>query len=349
MKAIVKTAIAMFALVAVAAQAAAPNVTELRKEAERLEGVWNSMRSDTRLNELAPDEMARTAKIMEKVSTAQRWHDADLRDYWNYKAVRLMELAKARASLVEQERAVADLEAKQADLTQRIAQREAERQLALRTAQEDAERSAMERRLAELEAELARQKANDALTEAERAAQQAQVAKEGQVAAELGRARAEAEAARAREEAAIARAEAAEAIAKLQTSLADLQTEKSKRGLVVTLGDVLFEVNGFALKPGATRNLDKIASYLRQFKNAKASIEGHTDSTGAAEYNNQLSQKRAEAVLNYLVGLGVEEDRLSAKGFGQPLPVAPNDTPEGRQRNRRVEVVLTDTDLEDQS
>ena len=68
MKAIVKTAIAMFALVAVAAQAAAPNVTELRKEAERLEGVWNSMRSDTRLNELAPDEMARTAKIMEKVT-----------------------------------------------------------------------------------------------------------------------------------------------------------------------------------------------------------------------------------------------------------------------------------------
>lgn len=346
MKYLTHTSVLALALMLGVAHAAAPNVTEVRKEGERLEALWNTMKSDTRLNELAPDEMARTAEIMQKVSTAQRWHDPELRDYWNYKAEKLMELSRARASLVEQERAVAELETQQADLTQRIAQREAERQLALRTAQEDAERSAMERRLAELEAELARQKASDALTEAERAAQQAQAAKESQAAAELGRARAEAEAARAREEAAIARAEAAEAIAKLQTSLADLQTEKSKRGLVVTLGDVLFEVNGFALKPGATRNLDKIASYLRQFKNAKASIEGHTDSTGAAEYNNQLSQKRAEAVLNYLVGVGVEENRLSAKGFGQSLPVAPNDTPEGRQRNRRVEVVLTDTDLE---
>lgn len=139
------------------------------------------------------------------------------------------------------------------------------------------------------------------------------------------------------------RREAEEARARLlelETTLADLQAKQTARGLVVTLGDVLFETNQAQLKPGSARNLNTLVEALRKHPETTLQIEGHTDSTGSAEYNLGLSQRRAEAVQTYLMSQGIEGSRLTTRGLGKDYPVASNDSTAGRQQNRRVEIVI---------
>lgn len=141
----------------------------------------------------------------------------------------------------------------------------------------------------------------------------------------------------------IARADADAARNELQamrSELTELQTRQTERGLVVTLGDVLFEVDRAAIKPGATRALDQLANALRNDPNASITIEGHTDSTGSREHNMDLSTRRMDSVRAYLVSHGVEPAKITGRGLGQDYPVASNDTESGRQQNRRVEVIV---------
>lgn len=127
----------------------------------------------------------------------------------------------------------------------------------------------------------------------------------------------------------------------MSQELADLKAKQTDRGMVVTLGNALFQTDSATLKAGAERNLGELAKYMTDFPQAKATIEGHTDNTGDPAYNQQLSTKRAQAVANYLTSHGVDASRVSAEGLGQDYPIAPNDTEAGRQQNRRVEVILT--------
>jgi OmpA-OmpF porin, OOP family len=124
--------------------------------------------------------------------------------------------------------------------------------------------------------------------------------------------------------------------------LQQLHAERTDRGLVVTLEDGLFEVDGAALQPGAQMQPLRVAEFLDRNPDRKVLIEGHTDSTGTSEYNLQLSLLRAEAVQRFLVWNGVPADRVTAVGYGDTRPEAPNDSATGRQQNRRVEVVILD-------
>jgi OOP family OmpA-OmpF porin len=121
-----------------------------------------------------------------------------------------------------------------------------------------------------------------------------------------------------------------------------LRAERTSRGMVITLEDVLFEVEGAALQPGAQTELLRLADYLKRNPDRKILIEGHTDNTGGSDYNLQLSQLRAQSVESYLVSSGVPADRIRAIGYGETRPEAPNDSGTGRQQNRRVEIVILD-------
>lgn len=131
-------------------------------------------------------------------------------------------------------------------------------------------------------------------------------------------------------------------LAQTQQQLAELQAKQTERGPVVTLGDVLFDTGKATLKPGADLSLDRLASYLRAHPQTKVLIEGNTDSTGTPELNQALSERRAEAVANALVGRGVSADAVRTLGRGEDYPVASNQTAAGRQQNRRVEIVFSD-------
>jgi outer membrane protein OmpA-like peptidoglycan-associated protein len=149
---------------------------------------------------------------------------------------------------------------------------------------------------------------------------------------------AKAEAATARNTAAATQAELTNARQELQ----NLQAKQTDRGMVMTLSDVLFDTGKATLKPGADRDLDRLAQALKDNPNTRVKIEGFTDSVGSDSYNEALSQRRAEAVANALRMRGVPADRLEAEGLGKEFPVATNDTPAGRQQNRRVEIVFSD-------
>jgi outer membrane protein OmpA-like peptidoglycan-associated protein len=131
-------------------------------------------------------------------------------------------------------------------------------------------------------------------------------------------------------------------LARAKQELADLQAKQTDRGLVLTLGDVLFDTGRATLKPGADRTVDRLAQALKDNPNTRVMIEGHTDSVGGDEYNMALSDRRAEAVADALRFRGVPADRYEAKGLGKDFPVASNDTQAGRQQNRRVEIIFSD-------
>ena len=130
----------------------------------------------------------------------------------------------------------------------------------------------------------------------------------------------------------------------LETELAELQAQRTERGLVVTLSDdILFDVDQAELKPGGQQQLARVADFLRNHPDRGVVVEGHTDSTASDTYNLALSQRRANAVEDFLITQGVEPTRISARGYGEQLPIATNDTAAGRQQNRRVELVVLDS------
>ncbi len=132
-------------------------------------------------------------------------------------------------------------------------------------------------------------------------------------------------------------------LADAQQQLADLQAKKTDRGLVVTLGDVLFDTGQATLKPGADLELNRLAAFLSSRPETKVIIEGHTDSRGSDAYNEELSERRAQAVANALASRGVSADQYRTVGRGKGYPVATNDTQAGRQQNRRVEIIFSDS------
>jgi outer membrane protein OmpA-like peptidoglycan-associated protein len=142
----------------------------------------------------------------------------------------------------------------------------------------------------------------------------------------------------AREEAMAARADA-EAISQ---QLAALQAQETKRGMVMTLSDVLFDTGAARLKPGADLALNRLADFMKENDGMRIIIEGHTDSRGDESYNQELSRRRGLAVADALSSRGVAQGRVEVVGRGEAYPVANNDTSAGRQENRRVEIIFSD-------
>ena len=127
----------------------------------------------------------------------------------------------------------------------------------------------------------------------------------------------------------------------LEAQLKELDAKKTERGIVITLGDVLFDTNKSDLKAGGVRNVQKLADLLKEYPQRTVLVEGFTDSTGSSSYNQELSERRAGAVRTALQDTGVSRSRISDRGYGQTFPVANNGTAEGRQLNRRVEIIVS--------
>lgn len=128
----------------------------------------------------------------------------------------------------------------------------------------------------------------------------------------------------------------------LEQELAALKAKKTDRGMVLTLGDVLFDTGKATLKPGAYATVDRLATVLKEAPDRKVMIEGHTDSVGSEELNQALSERRAASVQTALLERGVGSDQIVAVGKGKNYPIASNEDAGGRQRNRRVEMIFTD-------
>lgn len=120
-----------------------------------------------------------------------------------------------------------------------------------------------------------------------------------------------------------------------------VDASRTEEGIKFTLSsDLLFPINSSYLTDQAKYELDKLAKIMKEDTSTKVRVDGHTDATGTAEYNMWLSEKRAASVKNYLSDAGISASRITTKGLGQTSPVADNKTPEGRERNRRVEVII---------
>jgi outer membrane protein OmpA-like peptidoglycan-associated protein len=138
-------------------------------------------------------------------------------------------------------------------------------------------------------------------------------------------------------------AQSAEAMAvQLRERLAVLDAKQTERGMVVTIGDLLFDNNSAVLKPGAGQNVQRLGDFLKAYPMRTALIEGYTDSVGSADSNQTLSEHRADSVKNALMNFGVASERLVTRGYGEGYPVGSNQSADGRLTNRRVEVILSD-------
>jgi outer membrane protein OmpA-like peptidoglycan-associated protein len=289
-------------LIAVAIISGCSTVPKKNTSLEEAHSSYNSARNDPQVTNLAPLELKEAGDSLNQADQALSKGEGDA------KVNHLAYIASQQVAIAEEtaKRKTAELA-----VTEASAQRGQVR-LEARTAEADA---------ANQQAAIAQ----------ENAAQQAAIAKEAaaQQAAALAAAGASAERDRA-------------LIAEQEKQLKELNAKKTARGMVITLGDVLFSTNKAQLSSGGTRNVQKLADFLKQFEQRKVMIEGYTDSTGSNEYNQMLSVRRADAVRTALIDMGISSDRINTRGYGEAFPVASNKTAAGRQQNRRVEIILSD-------
>ncbi len=230
--------------------------------------------------------------------------------------------AKARAEEEARQRSKAEQERSAAERSKAEAQAAAQ-QAQLEKQQADAAREAAQR--AKAEAEAARQAA---LEQQQQLALEAERAKNAAVEADRMRQKAEQDQAELRKQL-------------LEQFNVILQTRDTARGLIVNMSDVLFDTAKYSLRQAAREKLAKVAGIILSHPGLEIEVEGHTDSVGSDEYNMKLSENRANAVRAYLVGQGLRADNVTAKGFGESMPVADNTIAAGRQMNRRVEMVVS--------
>src|SRR5881398_1370877 len=315
--------------IALADKYATPTLAKAELQLRAAEETY-ARKSDKKAVEAAAREVVITAEEARVMAVKQKAEeDAQARIAAEKKAAEDRE-AKARAD------AIAEMQRrKDAELARQ--QAEAAKADALRM-QQEAQQAAAAAARQQAEAE----KASAAALAQQQAAQAAadQAARDRSAAQAQQRA-AEAETEKARQAAAQAEAEKAQLRAQLLNQLNSiLQTRDSARGLIVNMSDVLFDTGSYTLKPGAREKLAKISGIVLAHAGLSLQIEGHTDSVGGDEFNQQLSDHRADSVRDFLAEQGVPVSSITARGFGKTQPVASNDTAEGRQRNRRVELVV---------
>ncbi len=283
-------------------------------------------RSSYRAVQDDPDARQFAAIELEQASLALKEADAAwAREDDVARIEHLAYLARQRVAIVQEttrrktaERTAANAGAARSDLRLEARTNEADRaQLSAASATRDAD-------TARRESEAAAQRAAKAAAEADTARKATEAARAGTAAAQL-----EASTASARSEA-------------LAAKLAALNAKQTPRGMVVTIGDVLFDTNRSELRDAGLRSLDKLVDFMKQYPQRTLLIEGYTDSTGSNAINGPLSARRAEAVRAAMVASGIASSRLQAQGLGETSPVGSNETVAGRQSNRRVEVIISD-------
>lgn len=187
------------------------------------------------------------------------------------------------------------------------------------------------------EAERARRDATAAQAQTAAANQQAAAANQQAAAAQQQAATAQQQAMDAQEQTRQMQAKAAQ----LEVILVELQAKKTERGMVITIGDVLFATNQAELTAGGMSTLRKLADVMAQNPERTVLVEAFTDSTGSSAHNQELSQRRANTVAMALSSMGLPRERVAMRAYGEAFPVAPNDSATNRQLNRRVEIVLS--------
>ena len=302
-----------------------------KQSVDRASSAYVQAKANPKVEANAPTPLAEAGGLLQEAKDARSYREMERLGYLSEKKTQIAvtaaegkELEKAREALKKEE---ADLLNQKrllgATVQAQSAQAEAEQ------ARRAAAAEALTAEKAKKEAEASRA---SALSEAEKAERSKKEAEQARL-----QSREEAEKAeKARRETEQAKAE----IDQFLKDLSDLQGKMTERGIVLTMGDVLFSFGKADLSAGAVRNLDKITGFLEKHPDRNLLIEGHTDSIGSDEFNQALSQKRADAVKEALVGKGIVPDRIATKGYGKQFPVAGNDTESGRQMNRRVEVVI---------
>jgi outer membrane protein OmpA-like peptidoglycan-associated protein len=317
------------ARIALADKYAASIMSKADQQLKGAEEVYHSGR-DKKSVDAAAREVVETAEEARVMAVKQKAEEDAQATVGAEKRAALEREAKARAD--------ADAEVKrrqEADQARAAAETAKAEAVRMKQEAEQASQDAVRQRQ---EAEQARAAALEQQQVAQAAAEQA--ARDRAAAVSQQRA-AEAEAEKAKQAAAQAEAEKAQLRAQLLSQLNSiLQTRDSARGLIVNMSDVLFDTGSYTLKPGAREKLAKISGIVLAHPGLNLQIEGHTDSVGTDEFNQQLSERRADSVRDFLAQQGVPGSAISARGFGKTQPVATNDTAEGRQRNRRVELVV---------
>jgi len=280
--------------------------------AEEARAKLTQLQSDPNLASKAPAAIAEAERAVQAAEQPQT--DQGLGQYRVYIADRKVDIARAQAQTRYFEDQRTTLEA----------QRQSAR-LDARTREADVATNRMERAQADDAAQ--RLIASQAQVQADAAQAQANQARSDADSANMA--------------AVISAQQSAQQSAELRHQIDTLNARVTDRGLVLTLGDVLFTTGRSDLMSGATVHLDKLVAFLNRYPDREVLIEGYTDSVGAQDYNQGLSERRAESVRHYLSGQGIDSGRLTASGKGESNPVAGNDSATGRQQNRRVEVIIS--------
>src|SRR5713101_6682161 len=321
--------------IALADKYAASTVAKAEQQLKAAEDAYRGGR-DRKTVEAAAREVVETAEEARVMAVKQKAEeDAQAKAAAEKKAAEEQAAAEAKR---RQEAEQARVQAEKAKADAERMKQEAEKAAAEAARQKQEADQA--RVAAQAQQQAAQAQAEQSRLASERAAREKAEAEEARAAAqeETGRARKAAEEAeRGRQQAEVEKAELRSRLLNQLNSI--LQTRDTARGLIVNMSDVLFDTGSATLKPGAREKLAKISGLVLAYPGLNLQIEGHTDSVGGDEFNQHLSERRAGSVRDFLLQQGVAQSSVTARGFGKTQPVASNDTPEGRQRNRRVEIV----------
>lgn len=297
---------------------------------EQVRSELEQLKADEDLRGYAPLALGEAERALRQAEQAQG--NETQRIHLIYMADRRIQIARTVAQHEQYEAEYDRLEAERNTLLVWASQLEAEQ------ARMEAEQARMMSQATAEDAERARIEAAEALQREQQSNLTAQQARE-----EAQQAKALAESSATAAELAKREADLASQQAEsLRRQLENLQLRETESGVVVTLGDVLFESGETSLVSEAVTSIEEVVDLLQTEPDKKIRIEGHTDSTGSSETNLRLSQQRADAVLEALVSFGVKASRITSVGMGEDFPIASNDTEEGRSRNRRVDVILLD-------
>jgi outer membrane protein OmpA-like peptidoglycan-associated protein len=298
-----------------------------RDQVERAKKAYAEAKANPNVEAYAPLQLQAAGNA---VQAAEKAEQADDMLQLGYLAERKTQYAVTIADGKVAERDIDKLNVGKAEMNARKQTLEAE------IAQRDAERARGEAAKALGDAERSKREAGKALSEAEQAKAAAAVET-----TRAAKAKQEAEQARLAAQAAAEKAARAKAEAdQLMKELSELKAQQTERGIVLTIGDVLFATGKATLSGDANRSVAKLAEFLKKYPARNVLIEGHTDSVGSDEFNLTLSQQRADSVKEKLVADAVDAARITTVGYGKKYPMASNDTAAGKQLNRRVEVIV---------